>query len=118
MSRIMMIATTSCGESSSSNTISNPPLKCLAHCVFFFFQAEDGIRDGRVTGVQTCALPIFGHAERRLDAPCGIEPVPPRQRLAAQSSLEFFWRDHGAAVEKAGFGWSFRSDVLDRKSVV
>src|SRR5439155_10237425 len=26
---------------------------------FFFFQAEDGIRDGHVTGVQTCALPIF-----------------------------------------------------------
>src|SRR6266481_6269921 len=26
---------------------------------FFFFQAEDGIRDGTVTGVQTCALPIF-----------------------------------------------------------
>src|SRR5438876_3593752 len=25
----------------------------------FFFQAEDGIRDGRVTGVQTCALPIY-----------------------------------------------------------
>src|SRR5207253_4799119 len=28
-------------------------------CFFFFFQAEDGIRDGHVTGVQTCALPIF-----------------------------------------------------------
>src|SRR6266481_9419555 len=27
---------------------------------FFFFQAEDGIRDGTVTGVQTCALPISG----------------------------------------------------------
>src|SRR3989337_4085366 len=26
--------------------------------VFFFFQAEDGIRDATVTGVQTCALPI------------------------------------------------------------
>src|SRR5258706_1461224 len=26
---------------------------------FFFFQAEDGIRDWSVTGVQTCALPIF-----------------------------------------------------------
>src|SRR3954467_16008494 len=26
--------------------------------IFFFFQAEDGIRDYRVTGVQTCALPI------------------------------------------------------------
>src|SRR5689334_24205619 len=28
--------------------------------VFFFFHAEDGIRDGTVTGVQTCALPILG----------------------------------------------------------
>src|SRR5437868_3048246 len=28
---------------------------------FFFFQAEDGIRDRNVTGVQTCALPIFGN---------------------------------------------------------
>src|SRR5690625_7569690 len=27
--------------------------------LFFFFQAEDGIRDGHVTGVQTCALPIW-----------------------------------------------------------
>src|SRR5690606_40104182 len=27
---------------------------------FFFFQAEDGIRDFHVTGVQTCALPIWG----------------------------------------------------------
>src|SRR5690606_41051736 len=27
--------------------------------VFFFFQAEDGIRDFHVTGVQTCALPIY-----------------------------------------------------------
>src|SRR5436305_2997749 len=27
-------------------------------CFFFFFQAEDGIRDADVTGVQTCALPI------------------------------------------------------------
>src|SRR5260370_22673911 len=26
--------------------------------IFFFFQAEDGIRDSSVTGVQTCALPI------------------------------------------------------------
>src|SRR3712207_8630921 len=31
---------------------------------FFFFQAEDGIRDIGVTGVQTCALPIF--APRRV----------------------------------------------------
>src|SRR5258708_15233197 len=38
--------------------------KILRHClrslsfIFFFFQAEDGIRDDLVTGVQTCALPI------------------------------------------------------------
>src|SRR5690606_39731056 len=30
----------------------------FVHLLFFFFQAEDGIRDFHVTGVQTCALPI------------------------------------------------------------
>src|SRR5229473_7677976 len=32
------------------------------NCFFFFFQAEDGIRDKLVTGVQTCALPIYAGA--------------------------------------------------------
>src|SRR2546426_10007869 len=32
-------------------------------CFFFFFQAEDGIRDYKVTGVQTCALPILSLAQ-------------------------------------------------------
>src|SRR6266446_1778370 len=32
--------------------------------VDFFFQAEDGIRDYKVTGVQTCALPIWGCGSR------------------------------------------------------
>src|SRR6266446_7436602 len=36
-------------------------------CFFFFFQAEDGIRDYKVTGVQTCALPI-SQATRWLEA--------------------------------------------------
>src|SRR5687767_15596253 len=36
----------------------------LIGCIFFFFfQAEDGIRDKLVTGVQTCALPIFVEPE-------------------------------------------------------
>src|SRR2546427_8957969 len=39
----------------------------LAYSSFFFFQAEDGIRDLTVTGVQTCALPI---------SPPGGEPLP------------------------------------------
>src|SRR5690625_6440798 len=45
--------------------------------LFFFFQAEDGIRDGHVTGVQTCALPI-SHAAR---GPPGSAPgrVPPER---------------------------------------
>src|SRR5437667_7579109 len=34
---------------------------CVDILVFFFFQAEDGIRDRDVTGVQTCALPICEH---------------------------------------------------------
>src|SRR6266508_5742269 len=43
----------------------------------FFFQAEDGIRDGHVTGVQTCALPIFPHPARR----------DPAQREAGEAAL-------------------------------
>src|SRR3989441_5929235 len=37
-------------------------LLCFICFFFFFFQAEDGIRDKLVTGVQMCALPIFGNA--------------------------------------------------------
>src|SRR5256885_3203138 len=36
-----------------------PKKQSVDRCSFFFFQAEDGIRDYKVTGVQTCALPIF-----------------------------------------------------------
>src|SRR2546422_3677092 len=50
---------------------------CLYSCVcFFFFQAEDGIRDVAVTGVQTCALPILMESGDRSAAAvvfqCGI----------------------------------------------
>src|SRR5260370_26593587 len=38
----------------SCHTYTDEKLMC-----FFFFQAEDGIRDSSVTGVQTCALPIY-----------------------------------------------------------
>src|SRR5256885_12822066 len=37
------------------------------NCYFFFFQAEDGIRDYKVTGVQTCDLPILSGIPK--DAP-------------------------------------------------
>src|ERR671916_1652533 len=37
----------------------NEKKKDGVYLVFFFFQAEDGIRDHCVTGVQTCALPIY-----------------------------------------------------------
>src|SRR5438046_5157140 len=40
--------------------------------IFFFFQAEDGIRDWSVTGVQTCALPIWVRGGLD-DASCGGE---------------------------------------------
>src|SRR5699024_11957759 len=46
------------------------------HVEFFFFQAEDGIRDRNVTGVQTCALPIFS----------GLVPGAKGNPVAAPSS--------------------------------
>src|SRR5438874_13594056 len=42
--------------------------------LFFFFQAEDGIRDLYVTGVQTCALPISGPGSKRMN-PNGFVPA-------------------------------------------
>src|SRR5258708_20045363 len=50
----------------------------LCYCFFFFFQAEDGIRDDLVTGVQTCALPIsVGTPGARLKAKYVIHTVGP-----------------------------------------
>src|SRR5256885_12933867 len=45
-----------------------------AYCLifFFFFQAEDGIRDYKVTGVQTCALPIW---QKNSPSPQTAEPA-------------------------------------------
>src|SRR5689334_25370792 len=51
-----------------------PALCCVDF--FFFFQAEDGIRDGTVTGVQTCALPI-----------CQPPPDRPDRRPLRQNEL-------------------------------
>src|SRR5256885_9478307 len=51
----------------------------------FFFQAEDGIRDYKVTGVQTCALPIFGRAAELL---ARIDAVLAQARGARAPRLE------------------------------
>src|SRR2546430_13518550 len=41
-----------------------PSRRSSIDVILFFFQAEDGIRDLTVTGVQTCALPIFDCLDR------------------------------------------------------
>src|SRR5690348_18044627 len=73
----------------------------------FFFQAEDGIRDGRVTGVKTCALPIWPGAGARLSAgadrlrPRHARPHHPIRRALFVSRLARLladrWRRRGAA---------------------
>ena len=47
---------------------------------FFFFQAEDGIRDDLVTGVQTCALPIYSSTKRFSDMKC-TRNLPPDEMV-------------------------------------
>src|SRR2546430_16940730 len=71
---------------------------------FFFFQAEDGIRDLTVTGVQTCALPIsgphiqpadiqvvFGNLAQTLDTPkTKVDTVPvPIPDMATAGKVKF-----------------------------
>src|SRR6266568_6133461 len=55
----------------------------MGYCFFFFFQAEDGIRDGTVTGVQTCALPISVAGEVGAAPPPGRVLVSPPPETAA-----------------------------------
>src|SRR2546426_7291697 len=50
---------------------------------FFFFQAEDGIRDYKVTGVQTCALPISSRLCRYRGLPAASHPVSPANSRGA-----------------------------------
>src|SRR3712207_8653029 len=52
----------------------------LSICFFFFFQAEDGIRDIGVTGVQTCALPI-----------CFLQRVLPPDGVRTEFDLALGW---------------------------
>ena len=67
-------------------------LDLLCLFVFFFFQAEDGIRDWSVTGVQTCALPIYGYEVTEGSATLDGEDVldmEPEERAAAGIFLAF-----------------------------
>src|SRR5256885_2855460 len=92
----------------------------LAWCwALFFFQAEDGIRDYKVTGVQTCALPIcaFGACLRPLRIghwfENGVEP----------DLLQVVRHDHRRPAKQLGVYWpgrqlDGRALRADRKSVV
>src|SRR5256885_15825795 len=91
--------------------------------IFFFFQAEDGIRDYKVTGVQTCALPISTILASCLPSVDAVEsslyvaleragnrPVRALQRLRAvlfsaeqAELLQAKERDAGLLVERVGF---------------
>src|SRR5688572_32133111 len=56
---------------------------------FFFFQAEDGIRDLTVTGVQTCALPICLPLEDELPTTLPTETDPRPAHRAVASARRF-----------------------------
>src|SRR5256885_7281746 len=63
--------------------------------LFFFFQAEDGIRDYKVTGVQTCALPISPDVRARKDH---------GPRSDGGSGLDHDWQ-RSRAVGAVSFEW-------------
>src|SRR5205823_8233609 len=89
----------------------------VLQCIWcFFFQAEDGIRDKLVTGVQTCALPICGgKAVIALPSPA-IPEGESRRRLL---------HEYGRFIDSLGGLYSCApdmntsaADMEDRKSVV
>src|SRR3712207_3019622 len=68
---------------------------------FFFFQAEDGIRDIGVTGVQTCALPILGFIQSDiLRTPVTSKEIPQSLKDATVAiEDERFWSHNGVDAE-------------------
>src|SRR2546422_7964018 len=62
-------------------------------CLFFFFQAEDGIRDVAVTGVQTCALPISDGATEFF----GVTESPEHRSNECRIA---FWAESVSEVDK------------------
>src|SRR3712207_6041638 len=79
---------------------------------FFFFQAEDGIRDIGVTGVQTCALPISAERAATVTvntSPWLVDALPDRCRVVVRlgSSTEYAAAPHplaeDAPLEPRGF---------------
>src|SRR2546429_1779028 len=81
---------------------------------FFFFQAEDGIRDVAVTGVQTCALPIwFDWANQNRDQVAGIAYM---EAIVTPLTWED-WPDDGRGIFQ-GFRSPAGEELVDRKSVV
>src|SRR5207253_4856098 len=73
----------------------------------FFFQAEDGIRDGHVTGVQTCALPISlllpRRGKQRPEVPVCFED-PPQVLEAALAIPERVALEVEEEVARRGIG--------------
>src|SRR5690606_39478094 len=67
---------------------------------FFFFQAEDGIRDFHVTGVQTCALPISPEAIRNKTLTLFFDYVDAASWLAGSRKLDCMI---GKGTDREGF---------------
>src|SRR3712207_7570591 len=84
---------------------------------FFFFQAEDGIRDIGVTGVQTCALPISNWESKTMNRRSRTSPktggfydeLLRQMEQDASSSSELFWRLVHARSEERRVGKECRS---------
>src|SRR5256884_2937919 len=78
---------------------------------FFFFQAEDGIRDVAVTGVQTCALPIYGAGLPEVEDVAGVAGF-----AAAGAAAFFFAAASAAAVSFASTSAASVGEKIGRAS--
>src|SRR3972149_10660124 len=88
---------------------------CLCVLFCFFFQAEDGIRDLTVTGVQTCALPISAQAVNVLDladlaARNIAEALGKRATTVAESELSQSALAHYVEGKRLLEGWDVESN--------
>src|SRR5687768_9785552 len=77
----------------------------------FFFQAEDGIRDVAVTGVQTCALPICPRLDAEYHSPDFEDGGPDADRKPGAGMFLRAAREHGVDLARSWWIGDRRRDV-------
>src|SRR5260370_9565877 len=94
------------------------PLYNIYLVFLFFFQAEDGIRDSSVTGVQTCALPISAGPRGGAGVPDPVRRPADRIWDTSATSRPSWMANSASSANAAAARWSWRPSLRSEEGRV